>query len=80
MHCKTKKFGKFRKKIVDFKSYWSIDHSKAFPGVMWGPTQNLGPIGSAVLTFNRNKQTNKHPDRYRWPGHDKIMLRLLRNK
>ena len=26
---------------------------------MWGPTQNLGPIGSAVLTFIGYKQTDK---------------------
>ena len=26
---------------------------------MWGATQNLGPIGSAVLTFIRYKQTDK---------------------
>ena len=25
---------------------------------MWGPTQNLGPIGSAVLTFIGYKQTD----------------------
>ena len=28
---------------------------------MWDPTQSLGPIGSAVLTFIGYKQTN--PDR-----------------
>ena len=31
--------------------------------VTWGPTQNLGPIGSAVLTFIGYKQTNKHPNK-----------------
>jgi len=31
---------------------------KNFPGVIGGPTQNLGPIGSAVLTFIGYKQTN----------------------
>ena len=30
---------------------------------MWCPTKKLGPIGSAVLTFIENKQTNKHPDK-----------------
>jgi len=33
----------------------------------WGharsPTKNLGPIGSAVLTFFGDKQTDKHHDR-----------------
>ena len=49
------------KKIVDFQN---LDHPKTFPGVMWGSTQNLGPIGSAVLTFIRYKQTDTHPDRH----------------
>ena len=30
---------------------------------MWCPTKNLGPIGSAVLTFIGYKQTNKQTDR-----------------
>ena len=30
---------------------------------MWGPTQNLDPIGSAVLTFLGYKQTNRHPEK-----------------
>jgi len=35
-----------------------------FPGVMWGPWQNLRPIGSAVLTSIEYKQSgNKHPDK-----------------
>ena len=29
---------------------------------LWGPTKNLGPIGSAALTFIEYKQTNRHPD------------------
>ena len=29
---------------------------------MWGPKQNFGPIGPAVLTFIENKRTDKHPD------------------
>ena len=42
---------------------------------MWCPPKNLGPIGSAVLTFigykQTNKQTNKQTDRqakfiYKW--------------
>ena len=28
---------------------------------MWGPTQNAGSIGLAVLTFIGYKQTNRHP-------------------
>ena len=31
--------------------------SAPFPGVMWGPTQILNPISSAVLTFIGCKQT-----------------------
>ena len=30
---------------------------------MWGPAQNLGPIGLAVLTFIGYKQTDKQTDR-----------------
>ena len=30
---------------------------------MQDPTKNLGTIGSAVLTFIGNKQTNRHPDK-----------------
>ena len=26
---------------------------------MWGPSKNVGPIGSAVLTFIGHKQTNR---------------------
>ena len=29
----------------------------------WGPTKNLSPIGSAVLTFIEYKQTDKQPPR-----------------
>ena len=32
---------------------------------MWGPTQDLAPIGYAVLTFIEYKQTDKHPDKQR---------------
>ena len=35
---------------------------------MRGPTQNLGPIGLAVLTYvyriQTNRQTDRHPDNY----------------
>ena len=33
------------------------------PWVMWGPTQNLDLIGSAVLTFIGYKQTNKQTEK-----------------
>ena len=31
--------------------------------ITWCPTKNLGPIGSAVLTFIEYKQTNKQTDK-----------------
>ena len=39
--------------------FGNFDHSLTIPGVMWGPTQNVGPIGSAVLTFIGYKQTDR---------------------
>ena len=30
---------------------------------MWGPAQNFGRIGSAVLTFIENKQPDRHPSK-----------------
>ena len=48
-------------------TFWNYEHPKTFPGVMCGPTQNLGTIGSAVFTFigykKTKKQTNRHPDK-----------------
>ena len=38
-------------------NFLSFDHSQTLPGVKWGPTQNYGPIGSAVLTFIGYKET-----------------------
>ena len=35
---------------------------------MCGPTQNLGPIGSAIFTFTGYKRTYKHPN-----GHAKYI-------
>ena len=32
---------------------------------MWGPTQNLGQIGLAVLTFIRNNKTGRQTDKQR---------------
>ncbi len=50
-----------------FLDLWNLNpilmFHKPIPMVMWGPTQNLGLIGSAVLTFIGYKQTNKHPDK-----------------
>ena len=44
-------------------NFCNSEHLKTFPGVMQGPTQNLGPIGLAVLTFigykQKDKQTSK---------------------
>ena len=45
---------------IEFLKFWS---SKTIPGVMWGPTENLGPIGSAVLTLIVFKQTYRHQDK-----------------
>ena len=39
-------------------NFLSFDQTLTFPAVMSGPTQNLDPIGSAVLTFIGHKQTN----------------------
>ena len=36
-------------------NFWNFDH----PVDMWGPTQNLAPIDSAVLTFLGHKQTDR---------------------
>ena len=44
-------------------SFQNSEHPKLFPGVIWGPTQNLGSIGSAVLTFIGYKQTDKQTDK-----------------
>ena len=47
-HWKTKK-----------KNFRGFYKKNSFPGVTWCPTQNLGPIGWAVLMFIGYKQTNK---------------------
>ena len=44
-------------------NFWKFDHSEIFPGVTRDPTKNLGPIGSAVLTFIGYKQTNKRQNK-----------------
>ena len=63
-YCKTKtskNFANFIKKISGFLKFSQIEFCyrqifensdpETFPGVTRGPTKNLGPIGSAVLTF-----------------------------
>ena len=40
----------------------NFKHSESFPGGPRCPTQNLGPIGSAVLTFIGYKQTDRQTD------------------
>ena len=40
---------------------------------MWGPAQNLGPIGSAVLTFIGYKRTDKQTNRQVLIFHDVIL-------
>ena len=49
------------------KNIWNFDYSSTFPGVPRCPTKNLGPIGSAVLTFIGYKQTDRQAKFiYRW--------------
>ena len=36
-----------------------IKNNRGFPRVTWGTTHNLGPIGSAVLTFIGYKRTDR---------------------
>ena len=43
--------------------FWNYFHSKTFPGVIWGPTNNSGLIGSAVLTLFRYKHPNRHQNK-----------------
>ena len=49
------------KRIFKFNAnYWNFDHSETFPaGGHVNPTQNLGTISLAVLTFTGFKQTDK---------------------
>ena len=42
--------------LTKYKTFFY--HSETFPGAR-DPTQNLGPIGSAVLTFIGYKQTDR---------------------
>ena len=50
-------------KIRNFfeKTFFDSKHPQTFPGVMWGPTQNLGPIGSAFLTITITGYDKKLP-------------------
>ena len=40
-------------------NFCKFDHPYTFPGVTWGHSKNLGPIGSAVLTFIGYKHTDR---------------------
>ena len=44
-------------------NFCKFDHLIIFPEVTRGPTKNLDPIGSAVLTFIGYKQTDKQTDK-----------------
>ena len=74
IHCKTKtstKFWGFYKKLVDFQNFQKSNfvkgkYLKTLSSITlpWGhamSSQNLGPIGPAVLTFIGYKQTNSQP-------------------
>ena len=71
---KQKKFADFIKFFCAFSKFyknknllnnifWNFDHSLTFPEVTWGPTKNLGPIDSTVLTFIGYNPSNKQTDR-----------------
>ena len=64
IHCKTNNNKSSRiwcHFFVDYKILWKSNLLQG-PGVMWGPTQNLGPIGSADLTFTGYKQTKNQTE------------------
>ena len=78
VHCKTityKKFADLKKDFMDFLNSIKIQFSYRLifeiliilkppgTGVIWGPTQNLGQIGCAVLTLIGYKQTDR-PAKY----------------
>ena len=69
VHCKTKTikkfvgFLKFYGNRILFRLIFNFDHLWTLPRVFWGPTNNLGRIRSAVLTYVYWIQTNTHPDR-----------------
>ena len=42
-----------------YTTLWNLDYPWTFSLVMWGPTQNLSPIGQVVLTFIGYKRTNE---------------------
>ena len=56
-------FRNFKNRILLEVNFWKFDHPWTFPGVTQGFTQNLGPIGLAVLTFIGYKQTNNQTPR-----------------
>ena len=58
------KFSKIdENRILKEANFWNLDHLQTYHRVMWGPLQNLGPIGSAFMTFIGYKQTNRHPNK-----------------
>ena len=65
LKTKTKKIADL-KKIMDFQNFIKkqiclrFDHQLTFPGVMRGPTQNVGPISSAVCWIQcKNRQKDR---------------------
>ena len=47
---KNRGFSKFNENLILLEAnFWNFYHLLTFPGVILGPTQNLGPIGLAVL-------------------------------
>ena len=80
MLTKTKKFVDFQncqKSNFNEGKFLKFDHSKTFHGVMRDPTKNLGPIGSAVLTFIGYKQKTDRQAKfiYRRPIKNKNVLK-----
>ena len=60
---KNRGFSKFNENLILLEAnFWNFYHILTFPGVILGPTQNLGPIGLAVFdvhwiqTHEKDKQ------------------------
>ena len=61
---KNRGFSKFNENQILFEvNFWNFCHLKTFLGLMFGPSQNLGPIGSAVLTLIWYKHKGIQTDR-----------------
>ena len=54
-------FQNFFNRISLEEHFWKLNHPYPFLGVTPCPTNNVGMIGSAILTFIGYKQTNRHP-------------------